>query len=401
MVDRRGPARETCRPACARRSRSGARSGEARASREAREAPLARLRDAPRLAGTSEGRGRPSASRRRPPAPLPTLLTGEDGTGRDAVARFIHDRSRRATRAFVSFSCAQLADDPEGERLFGARAPGEEGVSASADIRRRGSAIAGSADGGFAQYSDEDQGEAREGLVDLADRGTLFLDHVEALPVRAQDRLLALMSRIRSAARADAKGTGADLRAIADVRILAGTSANLAERTRAGLFREELYYRLRALTIHLPPLRERTEDIALLAYAYLEMLRAETGRDIRRISPEALRLLRHHTWDGNARELRSALAHGIALARGEVILPADLPMSARPPVGPPEVLFDDELTELPYVEARKRALTEFEKRYTRLVVGAEDGNLSGAARRAGMDRSNFKRLLRRTKGGAE
>ncbi len=118
---------------------------------------------------------------------------------------------------------------------------------------------------------------------------------------------------------------------------------------------------------------------------------------MRRISPEALRLLRHHTWPGNARELHSVLAHAVALARSDVIFPSDLPFTPKVPAEPPDELFDDELAELPYLEARSRALSAFEQRYTRLVVAREDGNLSGAARRAGMDRSNFKRLLRRAK----
>ena len=310
----------------------------------------------------------------------PVLVEGEDGTGRDRAARLVHDRGRRSARPFVSLSCAALADDPEAVRLFGAAASEAE--------------------------------PPREGLVDLADRGTLFLDAIEALPLPAQDRLLRLMTRgevVRgSAASAAATGhaTGhaaAGHRAAAhlvDVRLIAGTSADLRAAVRAGAFREELLYRLRAIEIHLAPLRDRPEDIPLLAYGFLRALREETGRDVRRISPEALRLLRHHAWPGNARELHSALAHAVALARSDVIFPSDLPLSPKVPAEPPGELFDDELAELPYAEARRRALAAFEQRYTRLVVAHEDGNLSGAARRAGMDRSNFKRLLRRAKPGS-
>ena len=184
---------------------------------------------------------------------------------------------------------------------------------------------------------------------------------------------------------------------VADVRIAAGTAVDLRAHVRAGTFREELWYRLRALEIHLPPLRDRLEDLPLLAYAFLRALRDETGRDVRRISPEAMRLLRHHPWPGNARELHSVLAHAVALARSDVLFPADLPLSPKVPSAEPAELFDDELAELPYADARARALGAFEQRYTRLIVAREEGNLSGAARRAGMDRSNFKRLLKRTK----
>jgi DNA-binding NtrC family response regulator len=287
----------------------------------------------------------------------PVLVTGEDGSGRDRLARRVHDRSRRSARPFVSLSCAALAEDPEGARIFGVV---EDGV-------------------------------IREGLADVADRGTLFLDAIEALPIAAQDRLLVLLARGRIA-RVDG-----DEQAVGDVRVVGGASMSLRERVRAGVFREELFYRLSALEIPLPPLRERAEDVPMLAYAFLRAIREETGRDIRRISAEALRLLRHHSWPGNARELGSVLAHAAALARKDVISPADLPFSPRIPDEAPAELFDDELAELPYVEARRRALDAFEERYTRLVIAREGGNMSGAARRAGMDRSNFKRLVRRTK----
>lgn len=286
----------------------------------------------------------------------PVLVTAEEGAGRDRLARLVHDRSRRSARAFVTASCAALADDPSGATIFGA----------------------------------ETAGHVREGLADMADRGTLFLDGIEALSLDAQDRLLVLLSRgeiVRAASGA---------RAVADVRVIAGSAIDLRERVRKGEVREELYYRLRTLELHLPPLRDRVEDIPMLAFATLRSIREETGRDVRRISPEALRLLRHHPWPGNARELASVLAHAAALARSDVVSPADLPFSPKIPSDPPGDLFDDELASLPYVEARRRAIEAFERRYTRVVIAREAGNLSGAARRAGMDRSNFKRLVRRT-----
>jgi len=289
----------------------------------------------------------------------PVLIVGEDGTGRDRLARLVHERSRRSARPFVSLSCAALASDPEGARLFGTTV----------------------------------DGTLREGLADVADRGTLFLDAVEALPIPAQDRLLRLLTR------GEVARAGEETHVVADVRILAGTPGNLGEHVRAGTFREELWYRLRSLEIALPPLRDRLEDLPLLAYAFLRALREETGRDVRRISPEALRLLRHHSWPGNARELRSVLGHAVALARSDVIFPSDLPFKPGVPADAPDELFDDELSELSYPDARRRAVAAFESRYTRIIVARESGNLSGAARRAGMDRSNFKRLLRRAKSG--
>lgn len=325
----------------------------------------------------------------------PVLVTGEEGTGRDRLARLVHDRSRRSARPFVSLSCAALAEDPEGARIFGTveHSGGDGGESEHGrGVRgsRDSSGVGGNREGGR-EGAGRDEGAVREGLADVADRGTLFLDAIEELPLPAQDRLLALLARGRIA-RVHSREQG-----VADVRVVAGTSIDLRDAVRAGAFREELFYRLRALEIHLPPLRDRPEDVPMLAYAFLRTIREETGRDVRRISAEALRLLRHHPWPGNARELGSVLANAAALARNDVLSPADLPFSPRIPDAPPEELFNDELAELPYVEARRRALDAFEERYTRLVIARESGNMSGAARRAGMDRSNFKRLVRRTK----
>src|SRR5262249_41190519 len=156
-------------------------------------------------------------------------------------ARLVHDRGRRGARPFLSVSCASLASDPEAERLFGAAA----------------------------------EGAPREGLIDAAERGTLFLDAIDALPIPAQDRLLRLLGRGEIERGPSASGPGADGRAIvaADVRVLAGTAADLRAQMRAGALREELFYRLAALEIHLPPLRDRPEDVALLAYAFLRALR--------------------------------------------------------------------------------------------------------------------------------
>lgn len=310
--------------------------------RAAKEVPV-------ELSGVSEGilaalRLAAEASR----TSTPVLVVAEDGSGRDRVARLVHDRGRRSARPFVSLSCAELADDPDGARIFGGPL----------------------------------RGAIREGLVDAAERGTLFLDKVETLPMGAQDRLIALLGR-------------GSARGASDVRVIAGASVELRDRVRAGAMREELYYRLLAIEIRIPPLRDRPEDVPLLAYAWLRSIREETGRDVRRIGAEALRLLRHHGWPGNAREVGSALAHAAALCRGDVIAPSDLPFSPRIPGAPPDGLFDDELSELTYIEARRRAVAAFEERYTRLAIAKEGGNLSGAARRAGMDRSNFKRLLKR------
>lgn len=273
----------------------------------------------------------------------PVLILGDEGVGREALARFIHAHSRRAAKPFVAVACAAI--DPD-----------------------------------------------LAGALDTAEGGTLFLSDIDALSPPAQRIVLDLIARGTAGTAADrADPTSAPK----NIRVMASIRASLRSAAREGAFDEELYHRLRPWEIAIPPLAARPEDISVIAYQMLGVLRAEMARDVRRVSPEAMRLLRRHPWPGNAAELRQALAHAVASCRTDAIQPSDLPWNAGVPSLPPDALGDEELVGLTFAEAKDRATEAFERRYARALLTAEANNVSGAARRAGMDRSNFKRLLRR------
>ncbi|MGK4005712.1 sigma-54 dependent transcriptional regulator [Sorangium sp. So ce1036] len=295
----------------------------------------------------------------------PVLLSGEPGTGKELLARAVHRRGPRAERPFVAVDCSALPEARVEDELFG------QDREAPPD------------------------GRAGAGLIEAADQGTLFLEEVSALPLAAQARLLRVLTH-GEIARA---GGGEPRRS--DARVIASTSVDLRERVASGRFREDLYYRLGVILIELPPLRRRREDIALLASHFLRRCALRHGRDVTRIGPEAARLLREHAWPGNARELASAIEHAVISARGEAILPADLPSSVsgrpEPERRPPRdaVVLPAEICELPYAAAKERAVDAFEQIYLGRVLQRAGNNLSEAARRAGMDRSNFRRLKKK------
>ncbi len=218
-----------------------------------------------------------------------------------------------------------------------------------------------------------------------AEGGTLILDDLGALPRAAQADLLRAL-------------TGAGARRT-DARVIAAALPDLRAQVARGELREDLFYRLAAVLLEVPPLRRRREDIPLLAYHFLSRCAAREGKDIRRITVEALRALRAHPWPGNVGELRGAVEHAVVMARGDAILPADLP------IGQPDEDDDDdpqtpgdELLELPYAEAKDQAVASFDRAYVELRMKRTGGNVSEAARLAGMDRSNFRRLLKRARG---
>ena len=217
------------------------------------------------------------------------LLTGETGTGKEHVARRIHERSARATGPFIAINCAALPEGLLESELFGH----EKGAFTGADRRRLG-------------------------WFELADGGTLLLDEIGDLPLPAQGKLLRVLQE-REITR-----VGGSQAIRVNVRLIAATHRNLADEARAGRFREDLFFRLHVVPIALPPLRERLEDIEPLTVAFLEHFAADLGRATRRLTPEALRLLRAHRWPGNVRELENLAERLLVLGGGEPIGPAEL-----------------------------------------------------------------------------
>jgi len=333
------------------------------------------------------------------PTSSTVLILGESGTGKELVARAIHQQSPRAKKPFVAVNCGAIPRELVESELFG-------------HVR-----------GAFTGAQ-----TARTGLFETADGGTILLDEVGDLPLAAQVKLLRVLQE------GEIKRVGADETRNVDVRDLAATNVDLQSRIQAGHFRRDLFYRLHVIAIELPPLRDRGDDVLLLANHYLQKFARSMGREAKRLGSDAVRALRDYDWPGNVRELEHAIERAMVLAQREVISAADLPFVRQPAafrdvltssgLGPqlppplPRWTDDDivppmagaggstdpargvltELAELPYAEAKRRLVTLFDDTYTRELLRRTSGNMSEAARRAGLDRSNFRRLCRRRKG---
>jgi DNA-binding NtrC family response regulator len=299
------------------------------------------------------------------------LVTGESGTGKELVARSLHVKSPRAARPFVALNCGALTETLLESELFGH--------------------VKGSFTG-----AQRDQ----KGLFEAADGGTLFLDEIGDISPATQVRLLRVLQD------GELKRVGSTDSIKVDVRVIAATHRDLARMVKAGKFREDLYYRLNVISIPLPPLRERIEDVPLLAHHFLLKYAERAGKKVKALSPEAVDLLCHHRWPGNVRELANAMERAVVLCRNETVLPTDLPPAITGRTAPlvrdaPAAEDDAALLAMAYASAKDLAMRRFEKSYVEGLMRACDGNISAASRRAGMDRSNFKRVLRKYRGDVE
>jgi len=280
------------------------------------------------------------------------LVLGESGTGKELVARSIHEQSPRASRSFVAINCGALTETLLESELFGH----ERGAFTGAVARRHG-------------------------LFEEAAGGTIFLDEVGELSPATQVRLLRVLQERQ------VRPVGSNRSVPIDVRVIAATNRNLEEEVAARRFREDLFYRLNVVAIELPPLRARGDDVLLLAHHFLAKHAARHQKPVVGLAPAALELLNAHEWPGNVRELENAIERAVILNHGGSIDADAFPASLRLGSVPPRAV----ASELPLVEAR----TRFERRYLSDALEAASGNLSLAAKQAGMDRSNFRRLLKR------
>ncbi len=297
------------------------------------------------------------------------LILGESGTGKELVARAIHTNSGRVAHAFVAIDCAVLPENLLESELFGY----ERGAFTGAV-------------------------SAKPGLFELAHRGTLFLDEVGDLPLSLQAKLLRVLQERRTRRLGGVRETELEL------RVVAATNCDLRRQIGAGRFREDLFYRLQVVDIVLPPLRERPGDVKLLAQTFLARYGKSGEQWVRGFEPQAMAALEAYTWPGNVRELQNVIERACALACGETIGLDDLPAYLR--AAPSS---RDELSAPPFwptlKEARRRWLEDLDAAYLRAVLEKEHGNVSQAARTAGVDRKTIRRLLNRQKaehpGGAE
>jgi nitrogen regulation protein NR(I) len=295
------------------------------------------------------------------------LITGASGTGKELVARALYGHSRRAAGPFLAVNCAAIPDTLLESELFGH----EKGAFTGAERRRIGK---------FEQC----QG------------GTLFLDEVADLSPVAQGKLL----RILQEQTFERLGGNETLRA--DVRILAATNQDLTAGVAAGRFREDLYYRLSVVTLHLPTLRERGEDLVLLVQHYLRRFSRELEKDVQTVAPEALARLRAYTWPGNVRELQSALKHAVLQATGPVLAADFLPAWVQPGAADSTSdAADSDWTH--FVEDQLRAgtsnlydsaLRRMERQVLTQVLRHTDGNQVQAAKILGITRGSLRTKIR-------
>ena len=278
------------------------------------------------------------------------LITGESGTGKELVAKAIHYNSERRDAPFVPVNCAAIPDTLLESELFGHM----KGAFTDAKSDKRG-------------------------LFEEASGGTLFLDEISELPLMLQAKLL------RAIQEREIRRVGATRAVPVDVRIIAATNLALADEVKAKRFREDLYYRLIVIEIRMPPLRDRREDIPLLVDAFLRKC-AEAGRkEPRAMSESTLALLMDYPWPGNVRELENVIERAVTLARGEKIVPEDLPPAVQGARGERRVL--DEAAE------RTLPLQEVEQEYIQRILEKTGGNKYQAAQVLGIDRKTLYRKL--------
>jgi DNA-binding NtrC family response regulator len=278
------------------------------------------------------------------------LVQGESGTGKELVARAIHFSGDRGDRPFVAVSCAALAETLLESELFGHEK--------------------GSFTGAVAQ---------RKGKFELADGGTLFLDEIGDISPKLQVDLLRVLQERRFFR------VGGTEEISVDVRVIAATHRDLAADVREGRFRDDLYYRLNVINIRIPPLRERIEDVPLLAQEFLDRLAHELGRAVSGISEEALRLLMDHAWPGNVRELENAVERGLVTCKSGVLGAEDFAFLSRPAGAPGEG------APLP----AGLTLQEMEKEYVAATLARLQGNVKAAAEALGIDRSTLYEKIRK------
>jgi DNA-binding NtrC family response regulator len=273
------------------------------------------------------------------------LIEGESGTGKEQVARAIHSASKRAGGPFVAVDCGAIAEGVLESELFG------------------------HARGAFTGAQ-----QSRRGLFEEASHGTLFLDELGDVGPALQARLL------RALQEGEVRRVGANEAIAVDVRVLAATNKDLARLVKEGKFREDLYYRINVVTLRLPPLRERREDVPLLA----EHFAAKHGRpEGSAITPEARELLLAYDWPGNVRELENVIARALALNHAGLVVPEDLPERLRglPPGIPPPGA------------GERLTLEEVERRYAAQILAETGGNKTKAADILGIDRKTLYRIL--------
>lgn len=275
---------------------------------------------------------------RAAPSDSTVLITGESGTGKELIAQAIHANSPRCYMPFIAVSCGALPDTLLESELFGY----EKGAFTGAE-------------------------HTKKGRFELADQGTLFLDEIGDISLKTQVDLLRFLEQKQF------RRLGGEMMINVDVRILAATNRDLQKAIRENHFREDLFYRLNVISIHVPPLRERKEDIPLLAEAAVRKYCLEMNKEPVKIAPSALKLLLDYHWPGNVRELENIIERALVIGRGNAIAADDLPLSGRP----------TGTADLP------KSLKKMEKLHIERLLQENDWNISRTARQLDIDRQTL------------
>lgn len=282
------------------------------------------------------------------------LITGENGAGKELVARAIHRESNRRAKPFVGVNCAAIPEELIESELFGH----EKGAFTGATSRKKGK-------------------------FDLADKGTLFLDEIADMSLKTQSKILRILQEQKF------ERVGGERTIDVDVRVIAATNRKLEEEIQHGRFREDLYYRLNVIPIHVPALRERKEDIPVFTEYFLHEFSVRSAKERKEISPEALKLLMENNWPGNVRELKNLIERLVIMTPGKTIEVSDLSDSIRKErssAAGQEVY--------PDMESLKEATLGFEREFILKRLAQNDGNIAKTAEQIGIARRNLHRKIR-------
>ena len=320
------------------------------------------------------------------PTGATVVIEGETGTGKEVVAQTIHKTSPRASKPFIVFDCGAVPESLIESELFGHEKGSFTGAIGT-----------------------------RQGLFETAQGGTIFLDELGELSLDLQPKLLRVLEQ------REVRRIGSTRAIPINVRVLAATNRDLAEEVRAGRFREDLFYRLSVVRLHLPPLRDRRDDIPLLIDHFLSTHAynrdpATGRRKIRRLTPAATHALLNYHWPGNIRELVNVIERGCSFAEGDVIDLTELPRSVLghphqpgvPPVSaehlaedpdqppmPDNIPHPDDLHDMTFKKAKEEWISSFERDYILTLLERNDNNISHAAREAEIDRKYFRKLMKK------
>lgn len=284
------------------------------------------------------------------------LIRGASGTGKELCARAVHNLSDRKDQPFVMVNCPAIPEHLLESELFGYRKGAFTGANRD-----------------------------HSGLFVEADKGTICLDEIGDIPISIQTKLLRVLQE------QEIKPLGATGSKKIDVRIIASTNRALEDSIAQGTFREDLFYRLEVLTLHMPSLDEIIEDIPLLADHFLKQIQIESNSDEKRLTPLALQMLMEKRWPGNVRQLQNVIHRSAMFCPHKDIGPQDLVFSSKPMNSGTPV----KLTSNPYKEAKDRVVEDFAGRYVSAMLRQTGGNVSEAARRSGLTRAALQKIMRR------